>query len=412
MGNSTSTTTTTIEDKSNNYCTGCSVCAVICPTKAIEYSLNKYGFYEAVINKEKCINCGKCKKVCPKYDTKDSISLETGKLYSARTKDETALKSCTSGGIAYEIAKYGIKKGYLIFGTIYDYNENIAKAVIIEDEKELEALKGSKYIQSDTKKAVEELIEKCKQNKDNKFIIFGTPCQIAGISKIIKNERIENEIVKVDLFCHGVPSYIVWKKYIEELKEKYKIEKIDKCIFRSKHYGWHNFCIEIKQKNEKERFISSEKSNFYKIFFDNMFLNFSCYDCEVRKNISYADIRLGDFWGRKYYNDLKGISAVLIMTDIGRSILKALDKDIEIIEECKLEDCFTSQSLDKYKNIDFNNKMINILEEKHSLKTIIHTYRRKMSLKQKVKLNLKACMGRVSPKCKYNLKKIYYKIKK
>ena len=55
MGNSTSTTTTTIEDKSNNYCTGCSVCAVICPTKAIEYSLNKYGFYEAVINKKKCI---------------------------------------------------------------------------------------------------------------------------------------------------------------------------------------------------------------------------------------------------------------------------------------------------------------------------------------------------------------------
>lgn len=242
-----------IEDNSEKFCTGCSACVAVCPVNAIEYKLNENGFYQAFVNKEKCINCGKCKKVCLKFENKleEIKKLEEGILYSAQSKDENIVKSCTSGGIAYEISKYGIENGYKILGTIYDYEKNIARAIIAENIEEIELLKGSKYLQSNTEEAIKLLKERCLNNPKEKFIVFGTPCQIAGISKMIEVENIKNEIIKVDLFCHGVPSYLVWKKYLEELKEEYKIKKINKCIFRSKHYGWHQFCLEIEDGNKK-----------------------------------------------------------------------------------------------------------------------------------------------------------------
>ena len=42
----------------NFNCTGCCACKNICPRKAIKIELNKEGFYQYIIDKNKCINCG------------------------------------------------------------------------------------------------------------------------------------------------------------------------------------------------------------------------------------------------------------------------------------------------------------------------------------------------------------------
>ena len=44
---------------------GCSACYNICPKNAIEMCEDKEGFKYPKINKEKCINCGLCEKICP-----------------------------------------------------------------------------------------------------------------------------------------------------------------------------------------------------------------------------------------------------------------------------------------------------------------------------------------------------------
>ena len=43
----------------NNPCAGCGACVAVCPTDAINMSLNGYGFFSASVDGTKCIDCGK-----------------------------------------------------------------------------------------------------------------------------------------------------------------------------------------------------------------------------------------------------------------------------------------------------------------------------------------------------------------
>ena len=47
-----------------NTCCGCTACMNICPKHAITMVKDEEGFLYPVINQEKCVECGLCKKVC------------------------------------------------------------------------------------------------------------------------------------------------------------------------------------------------------------------------------------------------------------------------------------------------------------------------------------------------------------
>lgn len=87
-----------ILDYSNKHCTGCSVCVNRCPTKAIEYIMNEEGFYSVSIDKNKCINCGKCKEVCIKFKEihKKGKNINEGQIYSSHSTNKDTILSCTS----------------------------------------------------------------------------------------------------------------------------------------------------------------------------------------------------------------------------------------------------------------------------------------------------------------------------
>lgn len=60
-----------------------------------------------------------------------------------------------------------------------------------------------------------------KQVKDfllkGRFVMFtGTPCQIAGLKGFLRKEY--DNLLTVEIVCHGVPSPGVWRKYIEDVK--------------------------------------------------------------------------------------------------------------------------------------------------------------------------------------------------
>ena len=65
-------------------------------------------------------------------------------------------------------------------------------------------------------------------NKKEKYLVTGTPCQIDSFRKYIKKFRVEDNFVLMDFFCHGVPSKLVWDKYITE-KEKTFLKKSRKA---------------------------------------------------------------------------------------------------------------------------------------------------------------------------------------
>lgn len=47
----------------------------------------------------------------------------------------------------------------------------------------------------------------------------GTPCQIAGLYKFL-GKSYQNQLITLDLVCHGVPSLLVFETYLRKLKNR------------------------------------------------------------------------------------------------------------------------------------------------------------------------------------------------
>lgn len=169
---------------------------------------------------------------------------------------------------------------------------------------QLKLLSGSKYLQSYTVDA----FEKIKMLEEG--IIFATPCQIASIDNYLKITGKRNNFVLIDIICHGVPTYNIWKRLIKD-------KKIETVNFRNKKYGWHNKVLTINDKKVLNR-------DFYDFFDSNSIYNKCCYDCNYR-NKSSADIRIGDFWGEKYSKDMLGVSMVILLTKKGEDFFNSID---------------------------------------------------------------------------------------
>lgn len=329
-------------------CTGCGACKAICPVNAIDYQLTEDGFFEASVNLDKCVDCGLCQKVCYKYVNTDLMgkSIFEGTAVSARSSSKEIVHSCTSGGVAYEIARWGIDNHYTVAGTIYDYKTNQAKMSLATTLQEIELFKGSKYLQSKSDEAIKQLIEKAKSEPESKFIAFGTPCQILGIRRAFEVSKLKNELILVDLFCHGVPSYLTWKSYLKERG----YSDLKNVQFRSTKLPWHFFGVELANSTEKYDLQPSARSSFYQAFFDNIGLHNSCSNCVVRKKMSSADVRLGDYWGTKYKTDFEGVSACVIVTSNGEKILKELENigNIAVMGQEEIDEITKAQSIEDY----------------------------------------------------------------
>ena len=312
----------------NISCYGCGVCATTCPRKAITITLSTDGFWVPVIDKGICIDCGICDKVCAYLDKKYSTPVDRlieVKAYAVVNKDEIIRKTSTSGGAGFAIATYMQQLGYTLVGVKYDNKKNIACHFATNDLEEFKQTMNSKYIPSYTVDGFSDLM------KGGRYAVFGTPCQIDSLRRWAKIGRKENNFVFVDLFCHGVPSYLHWQAY---LKYHLKVgEKLENPIFRDKRNGWHTYTMSLQT---NKRFISTpiqRNDLFQNIFLGNYSLNQPCYHCVYREHHSAADLRLGDLWGGKYSKNEGGITGVLALTVKGEKVMEHLPELCDVKSE-------------------------------------------------------------------------------
>ena len=186
------------------------------------------------------------------------------------------------------------------------------------NKNDLYRIRGSKYLQSFTVDAFSSF------QKNQKCIVVGTPCQIFGLSKYLELRKIRNNFILIDLFCAGVPSYILWDKYLRYIDDKYKLGTIQEVNFRSKvRSSWHKYGILIRgAQNVYYQDDAAHCDLFYRLFLSDACKNKCCNseNCFLRKN-SYADLRVGDFWGNKYRTDEDGVSLVVIKRDRCKEII-------------------------------------------------------------------------------------------
>ena len=306
-------------------CTGCRACANACPKNCISFRKNKEGFLYPQIDYSECIRCGKCIKSCPVYN---NLKLEHNRKCLVVKASDKVRKSSSSGGVFYHLADEVLSRKGVVFGSAFDENLDL-KHIAITNKKDLHKLQGSKYLQSNTKNTFKEVKEYLN---DNKIVLYvGTPCQIKGLHLFL-NKKYDN-LYTVDIICHGVPSPLVFSKYISKLEEKYNSNVI-KYDFRNKDEGWKNFNTKIELENGnilKEKY---DQNIYMKGFLRNLYLRKSCYNCSAKGFTSGSDITMGDSWGIqnefKEFDDDKGCSIIFINTKQGQNLFNSVQENFEI----------------------------------------------------------------------------------
>lgn len=370
-------------------CTGCGACSAACRVGAIGM-IESDGFVVPHIEDDRCVDCGACTRVCYKYlDTALLPQVADAACYATYSRDKHSHATTTSGGFGYELARWGLERGYKVVGTAYDYASHRARAIVVDSIEELESLKGSKYLQSLTEDALREFVDRATKSTDERFICFGTPCQIFGLRKLAEHRHLNNEIIYVDLFCHGVPSYLVWDPYIASKRSK--LGDIGEVNFRYKGNGWHHYSIRIA--GERGTYSNyAYNDTFYRYFFDNVVLNRSCYTCTLRKGHSAADIRIGDFLGSAYEHREDGITAAVGITARGVAMVEELEASnhIYIVDKHPVGECLKSQSTHDYDHIELRNEVIRRLHRGDDIATTQRWYTSTFPTKRRIYLGLKS----------------------
>lgn len=301
--------------KSKN-CYGCMACKYVCNFSAISFSFNKYGFYEPLVDKNKCKKCGACLKTCQTINTiKGNKILKT---YYGWSKDHNIRNTSASGGAFYEIAKSFIEKtNGTVYGASFSPTDFTLEHIKVDNVSELPLIQGSKYIQSDISNVYKQIKQDLQNGK--KVLFSGTPCQVQGIRTIFNNNH---SLYCVDLICYGFLSNGAFKKYMLSLEENIG-SKIHIILFRNKKYDYK---MSIHFDNGKTIYYNYRKKGNNGIY--GFFLNFggmkeTCNNCKYRTKERVGDLTLSDYpysISNNIPNSENGVSVIYINNDKGAEI--------------------------------------------------------------------------------------------
>ncbi|MDM8326134.1 Coenzyme F420 hydrogenase/dehydrogenase, beta subunit C-terminal domain [Bacteroides gallinaceum] len=326
-------------------CCGCTACVQRCPKRCISMKEDEEGFLYPVVDKNICINCGQCEKVCPLLNRPEKIVPQPQEVLAVKNRNEEERIASSSGGVFIALAKKILEKGGVVFGAVFDETWEV-KHIYAETFEDVKPMMGSKYMQSRIENTYCEAEQFLKKGREVLFI--GSPCQIAGLHNYLRKDY--PNLLSVDFLCHGVPSPGVWRRYLNETfshpthKNKTVLSSSLKPLpmltgieFRDKKlHGWKKYSFVVRgkftSKADQDSVLLSNihyDNPFMKGFLTDIYLRPSCYQCKCKNGISHSDLTIGDFWGINVsmpkFDDDKGTSLILINTIKGEDIFASLN---------------------------------------------------------------------------------------
>ncbi len=324
-----------IDVKDKEMCSGCTACASKCPKNAINMIRDEEGFLYPEVNKDICINCGLCKKVCPILNKQKNKAFKQ-KGYIFQYKNDNIRKQSTSGGAFTAIADYIIENGGIVYGVGFDDAFNVKHQCAVTKE-ELEKFRNSKYVQSDPNTTFREVEIRLKEGK---LVCYsGTACQIEGLLSFL-GKKYDN-LITIDVICRAVPSPLLWKKYFDYRK---KDKKIKKAYFREKYYGYKYSNLTIYDENGNIYHNGVDCDPYLRAFFSNIACRPSCYACHFKEQFHKSDMTIWDCFDvykyDKSFDDDKGTTRILLNSE----------KAINIFDEIKVNHNVKEIEVDKLIN--------------------------------------------------------------
>lgn len=315
----------------SNICSGCSLCAGICPVKCINV-YNGFG----KIEEDKCIKCGLCYTVCPRsflpmnilnmyQDNCSEIKIYTNigpykEIYSARTKRAEIAKVCQDGGITSTALYYLFDKKAIDLALGAKMSRTIwrPEPIILRNKEDILLTTGTKYVNNPTLGLLNEF------NKENKSLaIVGVPCMMQALLKSeifnIDIPSLSNINYKIGIFCMESFSYEALLKICELLTVDIKdVKKMD--INKGKFF--------VYTENDELNLPIKEISHLARP------------DCEVCYDLTSesADISIGSIGSPSEWN------TVIIRTDKGKELYDGLIAN-NLIESKPIKDVKPGLSL-------------------------------------------------------------------
>jgi len=252
--------------------------------------------------------------------------------YAVKHKDESVRMVSRSGGIFTALSDKVFCGGGVVYGCIMKDNYMaVHTRAVNQDERD--RMRGSKYIQSDLQDTFNYVREDLESGKQ--VLFSGTSCQVAGLKGYL-GKAYEN-LLTVDIVCHGVPSPLVWKKYVEWQEEKNNSKAVSIDFRNKKDFGWRTHVESIYLENGKQ--INSDV--FKNLFYRHTILRPACYQCPYKDIIHPGDITIADYWGIEKaaggFDDNRGVSLVLINNENGKKAFDAAREYVEAVET-RIED--------------------------------------------------------------------------
>ena len=290
-----------------NRCCGCYACKAVCSQGAISIQDNM-AFFNAVVDMDKCIDCGRCHSVCPNNRTVKSY--EPVEWNQGWAIDETVRMTSSSGGAAQAISRAFIKQGGIVWSCKLLNGEFAFASAVTEEEAK--CFQGSKYVKSKTE-GMYQAIHK-QLGEGYKVLFIGLPCQSAGLQNFI-GEKHKKNLYTIDLICHGTPSQKIFTDYLFQAFG-IKMTEVENIQFRSSAgYELIQNYVPLLPPNVQDKYMTAFLRGY--IYTEN------CYYCPYAKVERVSDITLGDSWGTELsvVEQEKGISLVLCQTKKGKELL-------------------------------------------------------------------------------------------
>lgn len=309
-----------IIDNEKYLCVGCGGCSYKCPKHCISMKANLLGQLTPVIDKEFCIECKLCEKMCPIYN---NPQIERKYLFNDIVGnyitcfmgfDDSLRKTSASGGFVTGTLKY-----------LLDHNR-IDYAVCLRNSKQqgcfysYEFIDNSEWLISCSRSAyypmeISGVLKYIKEN-DGKYAMVVLPCQAKAIRLIMKTDPILKKriVFLLGLVCGGMPGSAM----IEYLAESIGIneEQVSRISFREKtdsdfnrNYGisFHTF--------DGKTLKSTFKSGAFGFSFLNKLFHYR--GCNVCDDVfaEYADAVFMDAWLPEFNKEKLGRSICIVRNE-------------------------------------------------------------------------------------------------
>ena len=356
----------------SSTCCGCAACMSICPQSAITMKEDEKGFLYPEVDEKKCVDCGLCKTVCNSEENKNKIKTS----YLVKIKDPVQHMLSQSGGAFSAISAAIFDNEGLVFGVAEDENFE-AVFGMASNKEELDRMHGSKYMQARVDYTYRE-IESALLNK--KVLFSGTPCQVDALKKYLQKKRVcLDNLYTVDIICHGVPSVLLWRNITKQAYQK--VGAIHKAISRDNLYsGWGSNASSF---YGIDKYITNDFNN---VFYTNLCLRDSCYECKYASTERCGDITIGDAWGVKKndpdFADSRGVSLMLINSEKGEELFNCFknridwqDADLDkYIQKTMKEPSRPHRSIEEFWH-DYFNKDFSYIVKKYGDNNLLLNYK-------------------------------------